>query len=379
MKIIHIIVGLEVGGAELMLSRTIHEMMAAKGDEFRVISLTNIGPIGERLRERGVAVEAFGMRSLLDMPWVLWGLSRRLRVLKPDVVQTWMYHADFLGGLAARLAGIHEVVWRIGTTDVSKGRSKLTVLLRWLCAKLSHSIPHTVLCAANAAQLAHLAVGYCANKMMVLPNGFDMQHLRADPSEALALRTACGFGSDDVVIGILGRFNAVKDQRNFIRAAGILIQRHENARFLIVGRGCDHKNRELANWIAETGAADRFVLLGQRNDAPICLAAMDIFVLSSKTEGFPNVLGEAMAMGRPCVTTDVGDAAYLLDGLGEVVPPSDSHALAEAISKVMRLSPQEVADLGVQARARIQSEFSMVRCAQRFAAVYADVLANPRR
>lgn len=378
--IVHVIVGLNVGGAEMMLRRLV-EMQRAQGKwtEHHVISLTTVGVIGKELQERGVAVTALGMRSAVQAPLAFLRLVRHLRRLRPDIVQTWMYHADFLGGLAARFAGARKIVWRICTTDVAKGGSRLTVLLRWVCARLSHRVPHTILCVAEAARRVHLAVGYCEERIIVLPDGFDMERLQASVEETAQLRQACGFDSDTVVIGTLGRFNRVKDQENFVRAAGLIALEYPSVRFMMVGRGCDSANPALMSWIASTGRTDRFVLLGERGDAPICLAAMDIFVLSSRTEGFPNVLGEAMAMGRLCVTTDVGDAALMLGEHGIVVPPEDARALAKGVTQMLTIPQQERCVLARRQRLHIEQNFSIERCAERFTAVYDDVLTKPRK
>jgi glycosyltransferase involved in cell wall biosynthesis len=374
---VHVIVGLNVGGAELMLRRLIHSQRVQRlGLEHHVISLTTVGEIGAQMQAAGFSVSAMGVRSVWQTPLAFLRLVRLLSHLRPDVVQTWMYHADLLGGFAARLAGCRNVIWGIRTTEIAKGGFRATALVRWLCARLSCWVPHTIVCAARAAQLRHARLGYCTARMVVIPNGFDLARLQASAAEVAAMRQTCGFGPEALVVGTLGRFNVVKDQLNFVRAAGLLAPDYPSARFLLVGRGCDAANSELTSWIAATGFAQRFVLLGERSDAPVCLAAMDVFALPSRTEGFPNVLAEAMAMGRPCVTTDVGDAASVLGGCGILVPAEDSPALAQGMARLLSLSQQERVAIGESAQQRIAKEFSMERCAQLFADVYADVLNN---
>jgi glycosyltransferase involved in cell wall biosynthesis len=372
----HIIVGLNIGGAELMLKRLVKSHQDA--DRFRcfVISLGAVGPVGLQLRALGVEVHALNMRRLWDVPMSILLLVRLLRQQRPNIIQTWMYHADLLGGLAARMAGYKNVIWGIRTTDVAAGNSRAITRVRWLCARLSHWIPNTIVCAAAASRRAHVELGYCADRMVVVPNGFDLARLQATPAQVAELRLECGFASDAVVIGTLGRFNVVKDQYNFVRAAGLLARHHLGARFLMVGRDCDVGNDKLMDWINATGCANRFVLLGERSDAPVCLSAMDVFCLSSRTEGFPNVVGEAMVMRKACVVTDVGDAAYLLGNCGVVVPKENADALAEGMAKLVSLTDAERADLGALAHARIASEFTMERTRERFEAVYAKVLAG---
>ena len=376
MNVVHIIIGLNVGGAELMLKRLVDSQPENSEWQHTVVSLTGVGKVGAQLRAGGYEVHALGLCSAAGVPLVLWKLTRFLRHRCPDIVQTWMYHADLLGGLGARMAGIKNVIWGIRTTDVSAGGARATAGVRWLCARFSPWIPHTIVCAAEASRRVHVELGYRADCMTVVPNGFDLLRLQAAPEQVAGLRSACGFSADTVVVGTLGRFNAVKDPDNFVRAAGLLAREYPGARFLMVGRDCDAANDQLMGLIKATGYADRFVLLGERSDAPVCLAAMDVFCLSSRTEGFPNVVGEAMAMRKVCVVTDVGDAAYLLGECGVVVPREDSAALAEGMSKLVGLSVADRDFLGAQAHARIATEFTMDRTRERFEAVYANVLSG---
>lgn len=373
MKILHIIVGLDVGGAETMLKRLI-ESDPASIHETVVVSLTSLGVIGESLRARGVCVHTLGLRSAFGIPLVLWRLVRLIRATRPDIVQTWMYHADLLGGLAARMAGNRHVIWGIRTTDIRAGGSSATVIVRWLCAWISRWVPSVIVCAAEASRQSHIAVGYDATKMVVVPNGCDFAWLKASFEERQSLREQCGINQDEVVLGSLGRFHADKDQENFVRAAGLLAPQYPQLRFFMVGRGLVWDNLQLVEWIDRTGCKDRFVLLGERKDVPQCLAAMDIFCLHSRTEGFPNVLAEAMAMGLPCVTTDVGDAAILLADTGVVVPQGDSAALAQGVERLLALEHDARHALGRRAKALVEAKFSMARARERFEEIYRQVL-----
>lgn len=374
MNLLHIITGLNVGGAELMLKRLVGSHQGNPNYRHSVISLTLVGKVGAQLQEMGIEVRALGMRSPLDIPRVLWQLVRMIRTERPDIVQTWLYHADLLGGLAARLAGNHNVVWNIRTTDVQACGTRATLMVMQMCAWLSSWLPHTIVCAAEAARRAHVAVGYDAAHMKVVPNGFDLSRLVATTDQRDLLRARCGFATHEVVIGTLGRFTPAKDYENFVHTAGLLALQYAHVRFLMVGRGLDSDNTELARWIARTGHADRFVLLGERADVPVCLAAMDIFCLSSCTEAFPNVVGEAMAMGLPCVVTDVGDTAMLVANTGVVVPKEDSNALAQGLKQLLAMAPDAHQKMGQKAKERIHAEFTIEQARERFEAVYESIL-----
>ena len=343
-----------------------------------VISLTTHGEIGARLTQAGISVRALGMVSGFFAPVALLRLFLLLRRDRPDIVQTWMYHADLLGGVAARLAGIQTVLWGVRTSDITKGGAGFTRGIRWLCARLSWIVPKRIICVAEAARQLHIGVGYREDIMMVIPNGLDVEQMIATPSTAVSLRAEKLIPFDALVVGMVGRFNAVKGQQNFVKAAGLIALRNTNVRFLMVGHGCDEFNSVLAGWIAKTGCPECFVLTGARKDVSTCLEVMDIFALPSRTEGFPNVLAEAMAMRLPCVTTDVGDAALVLGDCGEVVPPDNPEALARAVEHIMSLSHYQRSVLGLAARQRIEQEFSMIRCAQQFAAVYNGLQGESR-
>jgi|SRR5450830_191906 len=151
-KIIHIIVGFYICGAELMMKRLIESHHGNANYKHTVISLTGIGTVGRQLQAVGFEVHALGMQSALDIPRVIWKLVHLIRTARPDVVQSWMYHADLLGGLAARLAGNRNVIWGIRTTEVTVGGTRATVFVRQLCAWLSRTVPHTIVRAADASR-----------------------------------------------------------------------------------------------------------------------------------------------------------------------------------------------------------------------------------
>lgn len=379
MRIVHIIIGLNVGGAELMLKRLVTSHHHTPEYDHRVISLSDLGTVGGELLSMGIPVSALGMRGAPDVFRTFFRLRSQLIEDRPDIVQTWMYHADFLGGLAARSLGIRRILWGIRTTEIKLGGSRLTRIIRKACALLSPYVPSRIVCAANAARRVHEDVGYAASKMLVIPNGFAVEKLVATSEQVRTIHRQAGLAAEHRVVGSVGRFNAVKDQRNFVRAAGILAQRYKNLRFLMIGRDLDQGNVQLRHWIAETGRPECFVLLGERPDVSACLGTMDIFCLHSRTEGFPNVVGEAMAMARPCVVTDVGDAAFLVGNTGVVVPREDSLALAEGIERLLSLAPEDLMALGRSARQRILKNFTMDHARRQFEQLYQDLYADVRR
>ena len=329
-KVLHVIIGLNVGGAELMLKRLVLHSQADDKFKHEVISLTDLGVIGHDLKTQGIPVHTLGMTSALSIIKIFFRLKALLTQLKPDVVQTWMYHADFVGGLAAKSVGIEKIIWGIRTTDVSVGRSKLTMALRKICALLSYYVPTKIVCAAEAARVVHEKVGYDPKKMIVIPNGFELDKLQATEQKRIVLRKELGILDDEVVIGSVGRFNPIKNQRLFVEVAALLSKVNPKLKFMLVGRDNTTDNKELMEWIENYNLTDKFLLLGQRSDVPICLKSMDIFCLHSKTEGFPNVLAEAIILEKYVLSTNVGDVKYLISE--DFIVDSSSIMFAERIN-----------------------------------------------
>lgn len=374
-RVVHVIIGLNVGGAELMLKRLIESHNMRPDIEHCVISLTDQGALGEQLVRQGVAVHCLGMSSISKGPAIFIRLRKLLQSMRPDVVHTWMYHSDLLGGLAARSIGVRNLVWCIRSTDIRQGGSKITLLIRKLCALLSARIPAVIVCAAEASRRVHEEVGYAATKMQVIPNGFELDSLLVSKDSGNRVRDELGIKHDDMVVVSVGRYSPVKDHKSFIEAAGRIAEQRDDVRFMLVGRDLVRSNSQLMALIDATGHPDSFYLLGERKDVPSCLRASDVFCLHSVTEGFPNALGEAMAMGLPCVTTNVGDAGYLLGNPDWVVPAASPVELKKKLNVMLSLSQAERAALGEAAADRIREHFTMDVISRRYYELYTSLLA----
>jgi glycosyltransferase involved in cell wall biosynthesis len=325
------------------------------------------------LQANGVRVEALGLQGAAGLIPTLPRLVGIIRSARPDIVQTWMYHSDLLGGLAARLAGSRRILWGVRAADISVGVARSTKVIRRLCARLSSKVPTKIVYVAEAARQIHEQLGYDRARGVVIPNGFIVPESPPDPE---CFRRTLEIPPGTLLIGAAGRFNALKDYATFVRAAARTIGSHSNVHVVMAGRGLDVQNAELVGWIAETGYADRFHLLGERSDLPAVLASLDVFCLSSLHEGLPNVVGEAMAVGVPCVVTDAGDAALLVGDTGLVVPPADDMALAAALQAVIQMSREERRERGRRARDRIVRCFSMEAIRTRFEHLYGELVGG---
>lgn len=375
-KVLHVIIGLNIGGAESMLKRLIESDPAAIPDTV-VVSLTSLGKVGESLRAKGVRVHALGLSSFWNLPITFWRLFKLIRQYQPQIVQTWMYHADILGGLAARFAGSSAVVWGIRCTHHIWGCLNLNFWLVRICAICSYIIPHKIICCANSARAVHVELGYAAHKISVIPNGYNFSHFDRHSGSRGKAREELGFGDDEIVIGAVGRFDPQKDFHNFVIAASILSAKRVNLKFLIVGRNNEWSNDVLRGWIDREGLIKRFLLLGEQSDVPYFLSAMDVFCLSSAYgEGFPNVVAEAMAMGLPSVVTRAGDAADILGIDDFVVPIKDPVALADALLRMCDLKPEERRKVGERGARKVRTEYDIRNVRQKYEEVYKEAMSK---
>ena len=374
-RLLFIATGLHVGGAEISLLNILQHLDRNRFEP-HVISLTSAGEIGARIRAIGVPVIELdlGRHPLAG----LIALLREVRRLRPDVVQTWMYHADLLGGLAARLAGARRVSWGIRNSNLAPGASRRsTILVARLCARLSHWLPRTIVsCSAVAADI-HRALGYRADRFVVIGNGFDLEHFRPDPALRLAVRAELGLAADMPLVLHVGRFHAQKNHAGLVRAAGIVHRRCPQARFVLVGKDVSSHNPALGADITAAGVAATVHCLGLRDDTARLMAASDLLVLSSGSgEAFPRVLGEAMACGIPCVSTDVGDSAAIVGDCGRIVPPHDDPALAGAIVELLAMPAPQRQELGRRARERVLQHFDIHDIARRYEQHYLTLMKD---
>lgn len=359
LRVVHIISGLGLGGAETVLHRLV--TAPTQQDHHIVISMGDEGVFGPRLRAAGITLHTLGMQRPKGVVGGLWRLHRLLRELCPDVVQTWMYHADLIGGAAARLAGIQAVSWGIRNSGADLHKSSRSArALSWLCARVSGLVPAVIVsCAENAAR-RHQQWGYRADRMLVIPNGYDLSRWQPDAAARTAVRREWGVLEGMPVIGSVARWNPLKDHHNLIAAFAQSLQRFPDLRCVLIGQGMDDGNAELAGLLQRHAVRDKVILLGRRDDVPVVINGLDIHVLSSRAEGFPNVVAEAMAAGVACVVTDVGDAAMMVDDAGWVAPAQDSPALAAAMdAAVAGLGTQEHAARLQRGRERVARLFSL--------------------
>jgi glycosyltransferase involved in cell wall biosynthesis len=377
-RIVHIITGLSRGGAESILYRLTSATRTRW--EVAVISLTDDGYFGERLRALGVAVLCCRMKPATQSLTGFLRLLRYLRRLRPQVVQTWMYHADLLGGVAARLLGLRAIVWGIRNMHLYQGRVSWSArAAAVLCAALSKRVPRLIVSCSAQAAAEHHRRGYAGDRMIIIPNGYDCIQLRRDAAAGERLRSAWGAESSTFLVGMVARWDPLKDHANLLAALQLLLQTDDQVRCVLVGPGMDASNRPLQELLQRHRLQSQVVLAGARDDIAAIMSALDVHVLSSISEAFPNVVAEAMACGTPCVVTDVGDAAAIVGDTGWCVPPGNPAALSAALRAARaRLTSGDPQPLRDACRARILRDFNSERMVKAYEAAWAQALGSQR-
>lgn len=378
MRVLYIITGLATGGAETMLLKLL-ERLDREHYTPMVISLTTTGDIGPRIVALGIPVQALDMASGLPSPFGFLRLLRKIRQFKPDIVHTWLYHADLLGGVAARLAGVIAVCWGIRSSNLDVDKTSWTTrAVRRICALLSHVIPQRIFLNSETASRIHVSLGYAAEKMSVVPNGFDLSRFRPDEGARGRVRAGLGCPDDTLLVGMVGRFDPLKNHSGFISAMAMVHRQMPQVHFILAGNGVDRDNKELMRSIERAGLLENTHLLGSRDDVPELMAALDVLACPSHAEAFPNVVGEAMAAGVPCVATNVGDCAYIIGGAGHVVTKGDMAGFADGVEAVLKLPPVERAAMGQRARSRVSSLFEIGHVVRQYEESYDSLKVDVR-
>jgi glycosyltransferase involved in cell wall biosynthesis len=302
----------------------------------------------------------------------LWRLVSLLRAERPDILHTWLYHADLIGLIAGRLAGVRAVVWNVCCMVLTTAyRPWNTYATSRLLARLSR-LPDVVITNSRAGQVTHEQIGYSPKRWEYIPNGIDTDEFRPSSEARLALREELGLAHVTPLIGLVARYHVMKDHATFLRAASLLRAHRSDVHFVLAGKGIDWSNTVLNELINDLDLRAQVHLLGERDDIPKIMAALDLYVSSSTSEASPNVVAEAMACGVPCVVTDVGDSADIVAETGIVVKTQDAEAIANACTAMMELPEEKRDALQAAARERIESLFSLRRITNCYERLYEE-------
>lgn len=367
------------GGAEAMLCNLVEAMSG--GPWRNVVVAVKTGTNGCQAARMKKVADAFydlDSNSLLR-PALFKRLLAIMQLEKPDVVQTWMHHADFIGGLVARLSGVKRVVWGIHSRAIFRwpGDSDLKFTLFQAAIRAAAlAVPQRIVSCSETAIDDHASMGFPRRKMAFIANGISTERFHPSVETGVATRLSLGIPLDAPVVGFVGRFHPVKNLSLFFRAAAELQKRMPEAHFIMSGGSAmtlDEKARPAYDALPDKAAVHFLPFnAGTETVYPAC----SVFTLCSESEALPMTVLEAMACGVPCVTTDVGDCARVIADTGLVVPSNDPVALASGWQKMLTAESSLRNTLSQRARERILAHFSIAHAARQYQETYRKLLVT---
>ena len=367
-SVVHVITGLQTGGAEMMLLKLLSHF-PRDTLEHHVVCILGEGELTAKVRAQCASLTTLDLRNAWNAPLDFIARLGRVIRLRPTLVQGWMYHGNLLALLIAKLSRNSHLVWNLRCSEPVKG-GRATEWVRRLCVRYSH-VPDYVLANSDEGMAYHKAIGYRPRETQVIPNGVDINRFRPDSQLGADFRQSLGISPQARVIGIAASVRAMKDYPNFIQAIQTLMSDSPpNTVFLAAGRGVTLGPgfpAEAKAWV-DSGVLQ---LLGEVSEMPAFMNAIDILTLSSQAgEGFPNVIAEAMACGVPCVVTDTGDCRKVVADFGIVVPVRDPQALAAGWREMLQLDEDRFSVLTGECRRHIEDHYQIEQIMTQYADLY---------
>ena len=359
-KILFLIRSLNVGGAERQLLTLVDSLDKTSFDPVIVMFYPG-GTLMPEFEKRGLRVVAAGKSRRWDILSFLSNLAKIIRAEKPDILVAYLVAANLLALIFRGFWKVPYVITSIRHSFLRKEDYDWTAsLMYWLEDHLSFRADRVIVNSFVGARQAE-ARGIPESKIVVIPNGIDTDRFSPSADLRAETRLKLGYSPTDMVTGMVGRLDPVKDHSTFIKSSKMLAEKFPNIRFMIVGDGSVEYSDRIRAEILQAGLNTVFQILpAERNPVPV-YNALDICVSASVGEGFSNVIAEAMSCEVPCVVTDVGDSGMIVGETGRVVPVGVPEQIAQAVAELLEMPAGDRTSLGRQARQRVQAEFSVVK------------------
>jgi glycosyltransferase involved in cell wall biosynthesis len=358
-RIMLLVRSLEAGGAErqlCVLAKSLHE----NGLLVKVVVFYENKPLEIDLLNSGVPLLGLKRKGRWDLVPFFFRLLYLIKTEKPDILYSYLPVANIWAVFVKIFLPHITVIWGVRASNVElKQYNWQTQFTDHFEAQLSR-IPNWIVCNSHAGLLHAVGKGFPKNRMSVIPNGIDMKHFFPNRELGKYLRWHWNVQDNQKLIGMVARVDPMKDYPNFLHACALLMHVRQDVRFVCIGDGPEDLIKEYKDLALSLGLGDAVIWAGHLEDMLRVYNAIDILVSASAYgEGFSNVIGEAMACGIPCVATNVGDSALLVETFGELVPPSDPQALRDGIMNLLQLVSNKKDFIAGQLVQRVRQDFGV--------------------
>tara|TARA_Y100000991_G_scaffold73895_2_gene55616 strand:- start:8253 stop:9383 length:1131 start_codon:yes stop_codon:yes gene_type:complete len=363
-KIVYIINSTDVGGAENIFFNVVKEL--SKKD-IVIISLTCQGYYGKELKNKGFTVYSINMKKNIFILFQIFKLFYLINIHRPEIVHTWLYHSNLIGGIIAKLSRVKKIYWSIHH-DYEYSNMLMMIEMK-LLSVLSHLIPNKIIYCSYSSKENHIKNGYSQFESSIIENGICLSKFKSDSILRTKIRAKLKIKNDCFLLGNISRYHPLKDHDTLLKSLTYLKLKSKSFRCILIGNGLTEKNIDLVKKIEKYNLSKEIILYGSSNKIHQLINAFDLYILSSKSESFPVTLLESMASGVPCISTNVGDAKNIIGNSGWIVNPKDHYELGNCIAKIIdkRDLLQEKSKLSKE---RVKEFFSLERMNYRYKKLY---------
>lgn len=369
MRILHIINDLNTGGAEVLLYKILKN--SSTDDDFFIITLKEKGKIGQKIVDLGFTIYELKINRF-NFLFKFIQLVNVILKFNPNVIHTWMYHSNLIGGFAAKFHRLSRIIWSIHHNDLSPSlNKKATIFIAYLGGLFSKWVPHKIICVSEKVFITHSNFGYDIQKLVIINNGVDTNEFYFNPECRNTFLKQFNFSENDYLVGFFGRFDPIKNWKGFLRSCKLLIDKSDdkNIKIIMGGSNMDSNNLELISFLDSLKIKNEVLLLGLRDDMQKILSSIDIVVNTSFNESFSLILAEAMACELLCVSTIEGDPCNIVGEIGIRKSFQSDEEIAQDIFSALIKSRKSNNSRSL-ARERIKSLFDLQKTIREYNQVY---------
>jgi glycosyltransferase involved in cell wall biosynthesis len=361
-RILHLIPSLDRGGAEMSLIKLIQG--SKERFDHEVMTFSNKGSMAHILEKEGIVIHSLNFKKIGYIK-SLWRFMRFLRREKYHCLQTWMYHADIFGLVAGKLAGIKKIFWNVRCSTAFLQSSTFSKRGFLFFHKILSYLRVTIITNAHVNRDVHIKYGHRSSGWVVIPNAFDTERFFENPEARETLRQKLSVDKETILMGCVARYDVLKDHETFLKILCKLCAENPFFKGLLVGRDVG-KIPFLNDYKRILG--ENLILLEEVSDSALIYPALDVHVLTSTSEGFPNVLGEAMACGVPCVASDVGDCRIIIEDDHLIAPIKDVDAFVKAIAYALKYRET----ISMKNQKRIRDFYALSKMIEAYESLYTE-------